>query len=34
MYLSLKRRVTNILGALLKRAIKIKKIALYYGKFI
>jgi len=34
MYLSLKRRATNTLGALLKRAIKIEKIALYYGKSI
>jgi len=34
MHLSLKRRATNILGALLKRAVKIEKITLYYGKSI
>jgi len=34
MYLSLKRRATNTLGAPLKRAVKIEKIALYYGKSI
>jgi hypothetical protein len=34
MHLSLKRKATNTLGALLKRAVKIEKIALYYGKFI
>ena len=34
MHLSLKRRATNILGALLKWAVKIEKIALYYGKSI
>jgi hypothetical protein len=32
MHLSFKRKATNILGALLKRAIKIEKIALYYSK--
>jgi hypothetical protein len=34
MHLSLKRKATNILGAPLKRAVKIEKIALYYGKSI
>jgi hypothetical protein len=34
MYLSLKWKATNILGAPLKRAIKIEKIALYYSKSI
>jgi hypothetical protein len=34
MYLSLKWKATNTLGALLKRAVKIEKIALYYSKFI
>jgi hypothetical protein len=34
MYLSLKRKAINILGALLKRAVKIEKITLYYGKSI
>jgi hypothetical protein len=34
MHLSLKWRATNILGALLKRDIKIEKIALYYSKSI
>jgi len=34
MHLSLKRRATNMLGAPLKRAVKIEKITLYYGKSI
>jgi hypothetical protein len=34
MRLNLKRRATDIIGALLKRAVKIKKIALYYSKTI
>ena len=34
MYLNLKQRATNTLGALLKRAVKIKKIAPYYSKSI
>ena len=34
MYLSLKRKATNILGTLLKQAVKIEKIALYYSKSI
>jgi hypothetical protein len=34
MHLSLKRKATNILGALLKRAVKIEKITLYYSKSI
>jgi hypothetical protein len=34
MHLSLKWKATNILGTLLKRAVKIEKITLYYGKFI
>ena len=34
MHLSLKRRATNMLGAPLKRAVKIEKITLYYSKSI
>jgi hypothetical protein len=33
-HLNLKWKATNIIGALLKQAIKIEKIALYYGKTI
>jgi len=34
MHSSLKRKATNTLGAPLKRAVKIEKIAPYYGKSI
>jgi len=34
MHSSLKRKATNIIGAPLKRAVKIEKIALYYNKTI
>jgi hypothetical protein len=34
MHLSLKWKATNILGALLKQAVKIEKITPYYGKSI
>ena len=33
-YPNLKRKATNIIGALAKRAVKIEKIALYYSKTI
>jgi len=33
-HLNLKRKAINIMGALAKRAVKIEKIALYYGKTI
>jgi len=34
MHLSLKQRAINTLGAPLKQAVKIEKIALYYSKSI
>ena len=33
-YPNLKQKATGIMGALLKQAIKMEKIALYYGKII
>jgi hypothetical protein len=33
-HLNLKQKATDMIGALLKQAVKMEKIALYYGKTI